>query len=128
MTTLTKAMTARRAEGADVDKLVLGNLDLSELGRYAVTGRMTDVGAFKTPTLRNVARTAPYMHDGSLATLEDVVDFYNNGGRVKESDPINPFQSGGIRPLGLDDAQKADLVAFLEALTSPQYAIAEQGR
>ncbi len=128
VTTLTKAMTARRAEGADVDKLVLGNLDLSELGRYAVTGRMTDVGAFKTPTLRNVARTAPYMHDGSLATLEDVVDFYNNGGRVKEGDPINPFQSGGIRPLGLDDAQKADLVAFLEALTSPQYAIAEQGR
>ncbi len=126
--TLTKAMTEHRAEGADVDKLVLGNLDLSELGRYAVSGWMTHIGAFKTPTLRNVARTAPYMHDGSLATLEDVVDFYNNGGRVTESDPINPFQSGGIRPLGLDEAQKADLVAFLEALTSPQYAIAEQRR
>ncbi len=126
--TLTKAMTERRRAGADVDRLVLGSLDLSELGRYAVTGWMTNVGAFKTPTLRNVARTAPYMHDGSLATLADVVDFYNNGGRLKESDPINPFQSGGIRPLGLSDAEKADLVAFLEALTSPQYSIAGQGR
>ncbi len=73
----------------------------------------------KTATLRNVALTQPYMHDGSLETLEDVVDFYNNGGRVKEDDPISGFQSGGIRPLNLTDQEKQDLVEFMHALTSP---------
>ena len=86
-----------------------------------MTGEFRDVGSFKTPTLRNVNLTAPYMHDGSLATLEDVVDFYNNGGRVEEDGPINDFQSGGIRPLDLTDQQKKDLVAFMEALTSPEF-------
>ena len=52
-----------------------------------MTENLTEVGAFKTPTLRNIEITQPYMHDGSLASLEDVVDFYNNGGRVKEADP-----------------------------------------
>ena len=79
------------------------------------------MGGFKTPTLRNVAQTAPYMHDGSLETLKDVVVFYNNGGRVNDSDPFFDFQSGGIRPLNLSDEQVDDLVAFLEALTSPEY-------
>jgi cytochrome c peroxidase len=78
-----------------------------------------DLGSFKTPTLRNIAATAPYMHDGSLETLEDVIDFYNNGGRDKETDPLSGFQSGGIRPLNLTDAEKQDLVAFMKALTSP---------
>lgn len=118
---LTAAYGAKRAAGTDVDVDVLTNVDISELGRFAVTGEMTDIGAFKTPTLRNVAETAPYMHDGSLKTLEDVVDFYNNGGRVKEDDPINPFQSGGMRSLNLTDQEKSDLIAFLKILTSPEY-------
>ncbi len=105
----------------DMDAEVLTNKYVSELGRFAVTENLTQVGAFKTPTLRNLSLTAPYMHDGSLKTLEDVVDFYNNGGRIKETDPLSGFQSGGIRPLHLDDKQKKDLVAFLKALTSPEY-------
>ncbi|MFZ5610574.1 MAG: cytochrome-c peroxidase [Pseudomonadota bacterium] len=123
---LAAAQLAQKAQGADVDVKVLTEVAASELGRYMVSERFQDIGAFKTPTLRNVARTAPYMHDGSLETLEAVVDFYNNGGRVKPDDPINDFQSGGIRPLELDDMQKADLVAFLEALTSPQFAAARK--
>ena len=109
---------AKRA-GADIDVAVLTQQNVSELGRFAVTDNLTEVGAFKTPTLRNIDQTAPYMHDGSLATLEDVVDFYNNGGRDNESDPLSGFQSGGIRPLNLTDAEKQELVAFMEALTSP---------
>ncbi|MBI3561435.1 MAG: c-type cytochrome [Gammaproteobacteria bacterium] len=106
--------------GTKVDIAVLGNKNTSELGRFAVDDQWSDMGAFKTPTLRNVEATAPYMHDGSLKTLEDVVDFYNNGGLVKKEDTVNAFQSGGIRPLNLDDQQKKDLVAFLKTLTSPE--------
>jgi len=105
--------------GADVDVTVLTNENMSELGRFAVTDNVTEIGSFKTPTLRNIDRTAPYMHDGSLATLEDVVDFYNNGGRVEETDPLSGFLSGGIRPLELTAAEVQELVAFMEALTSP---------
>lgn len=108
-------------KGADVDVTVLTNENMSELGRFAVTENPTHVGAFKTSTLRNIAVTQPYMHDGSLKTLEDVVDFYNNGGRVKETDPVSGFQSGGIRPLDLDKKEKKDLVNFLKALTSPEF-------
>ena len=82
-----------------------------DVGRYAVTKDEKDRGAFKTPTLRNVSQTAPYMHDGSLATLEEVVDFYNRGG-VRQSN-----RSKLIQPLSLTDQQKADLVAFLRSLT-----------
>ncbi len=120
-------LRAKRA-GADVDKTVLTKPEASELGRFAVTENLTQVGAFKTPTLRNVAVTFPYMHDGSLETLEDVVDFYNNGGRLREDDPVSPFLSGGIRPLDLSDEEKKDLVAFLKALTSPEYAQIAQNR
>jgi len=106
--------------GADVDITVLTRKTMSELGRFAVTENITEIGAFKTPTLRNIEKTAPYMHDGSLATLEDVVDFYNNGGRDRASAPLSGFMSGGIRPLDLDRAEKKDLVEFMKALTSPQ--------
>jgi len=109
-------------QGADVDKTVLSDPDASELGRFAVSEDINQVGAFKTPTLRNIALTAPYMHDGSQETLEDMVEFYNNGGRVNPDDPFSPFLSGGIRPLNLSDQQKADLVEFLKALTSPEIA------
>lgn len=106
-------------QGADVDKTVLTDPDASELGRFAVSEDINKIGAFKTPTLRNIELTAPYMHDGSQETLEDMVEFYNNGGRVNKDDPVSPFLSGGIRPLNLSEQQKKDLVAFLKALTSP---------
>jgi cytochrome c peroxidase len=107
---------------ADVDVKVLTDKRTSELGRFAVSRGFDDLGSFKTPTLRNVAATAPYMHDGSLATLEDVIKHYNNGGVTNEGDPVNDFLSGGIRPLNLTDEEIADLVAFMESLTSPEYA------
>lgn len=84
----------------------------SDPGRFAITKEPKDTGAFKTPHLRNVAKTAPYMHDGSEATLALVIDFYNRGGNA------NPNLDGGMRPLGLTDAEKADLVALLETFTS----------
>ena len=84
---------------------------LQDLGRYAISGAEVDRGAFKTPSLRQVAITAPYMHDGSLATLEAVVDFYDGGGNA------NPYQDPRIEPLGLDEGEKAALVAFLRSLT-----------
>jgi cytochrome c peroxidase len=104
---------------ADVDVKVLTDKRTSELGRFAVSRTFDGLGAFKTPTLRNVALTAPYMHDGSQKTLRDVVVHYNNGGVTKEGDRVNDFLSGGIRPLGLSEQQIDDLVAFMEALTSP---------
>jgi cytochrome c peroxidase len=82
-------------------------------GRAKVTSDSMMVGAFKVPGLRNVSLTAPYMHDGSEATLEDVIRFYNAGGKNKED--ISPI----IRPLNLTKSEIADLVAFLEALTDP---------
>jgi cytochrome c peroxidase len=108
--------------GADVDKTVLADPDASELGRFAVSEDINQIGAFKTATLRNIELTPPYMHDGSQKTLEDMVEFYNNGGRIHKDDPFSPFLSGGIRPLNLSEQQKKDLVAFLKALTSPSVA------
>ena len=84
----------------------------SEFGRYVVTGRLDDIGRFKTPTLRNITLTAPYMHDGSQQTLEQVVDYYNKGGEK------NPFLDPAIFPLELTDQEKKDLVDFLKSLTS----------
>ena len=80
-------------------------------GRSEVTGREQDRGAFKTPTLRNVAETAPYMHDGSIETLEDVIDDYDDGGTA------NPYLDREMRELGLTEAEKAALAAFLKTLT-----------
>ncbi len=113
-----------RAEAtlSEVDIKVLSDKKTSELGRFAVTRGFDDLGSFKTPTLRNIAVTGPYMHDGSLATLKDVVTHYNNGGVTKAGDPVNDFLSGGIRPLDLTDGDIDNLVAFMEALTSPEYA------
>ena len=82
-----------------------------DLGRFEVTKAEVDRGAFKTPTLRQIARTGPYMHDGSETTLRQVVDFYDRGGKP------NKWLSKEIRPLHLSEQEKADLVAFLEALT-----------
>jgi cytochrome c peroxidase len=111
-----------RYTGEEVDVKVLTDERTSELGRLAITRDFDDLGSFKTSTLRNVAVTAPFMHDGSIETLRDVIVHYNNGGVTNEGDPVNDFLSGGIRPLNLTDEQIDDLVAFLEALTSPEYA------
>jgi cytochrome c peroxidase len=81
-----------------------------DLGRYMVTKNPEDIGAFKTPTLREIARSAPYMHPGRFKTLEEVVNFYNQGG-VK-----NPHQDPLIIPLDLTDQEKGDLVQFLHTL------------
>ncbi len=87
---------------------------VEDTGRYAVAPDADDYRAFKTVPLRNVALTGPYMHNGSLATLRDVIEFYNRGGDDPEGrDPL-------IKPLGLTDGEKTDLLAFLNALTSPQ--------
>ncbi len=85
--------------------------EVKDVGREKVTGALVHRGAFKTPSLREVARTAPYMHDGSLATLEEVVDFYIRGGRP------NPHLDSEILPLQLSSAQRAGLIAFLQSLT-----------
>ncbi len=85
--------------------------ELTDMGRYTHTGSDTDRGAFRTPSLRNVAKTAPYMHDGSLKTLKDVVDFYVGGGNS------NPQLDREIIPLKLSSQDRRDLVIFLEALT-----------
>jgi cytochrome c peroxidase len=82
-----------------------------DLGRYEITKKDFDRGAFKTPTLRNITDCAPYLHDGSEATLEAVVEFYDKGGVP------NPWRSEEIKPLHLSAQDKADLVAFLKALT-----------
>lgn len=82
-----------------------------DLGRYTVTHDPRDWGAFKTPTLREIEHTAPYMHDGSLTTLEQVVEFYDKGGIP------NKNLDASIRPLHLTDQQKSDLVAFMKALS-----------
>lgn len=92
-----------------------------ELGRFVITGNYQDIGAFKTPTLRNIAKTAPYMHDGSLQTLAQVVDYYDSGGAIDGHRPQSRFIDARIRPLGLTEQQKSDLIAFMETLTSPEY-------
>jgi cytochrome c peroxidase len=124
---LADAFLQAKATLAEVDKKVLGDKRTSELGRFAISREFEGLGAFKTPTLRNVAVTPPYMHDGSLKTLKDVVVHYNNGGVTKEDDPVNDFLSSGIRPLNLTDPEIDDLVSFMEALTSPQFASLPSG-
>jgi len=88
-----------------------------DLGRYAVTKEEKDKGAFKTPTLRNLADTAPYMHDGSEKTLRQVVEFYDKGGEK------NPWLDGRIRPLGLTSREIDDIAAFLDALNGDKVLV-----
>ena len=92
----------------------IGVADKPDLGRAEVTGRAADRRAFRTPSLRNVALTAPYMHDGSLATLDEVLDHYARGGW-----PADAQQDARIRPLAMDAETRRALIAFLESLTSP---------
>lgn len=98
-----------------IDELAL-KTKFSELGRFLVTKDRSDVGAFKTSQLRNIGLTAPYMHDGSLRTLWDVMDHYNRGGEP------NPFLDGGIIPLDLSEEEIDAVVAFMFTLTDDRFA------
>ena len=82
-----------------------------DLGRFDQTKDEKDQGAFKTPTIRNVAQSGPYMHDGSLKTLAEVVEWYDKGGHP------NPRLSDKIKKLNLTAQEKGDLVAYMQALT-----------
>jgi len=86
-----------------------------DFGRGAVTSARKDYGAFRTPSLRNIAATGPYMHDGSFGTLEEVIAFYNAGGQP------NPNQSPFLQPLGLTIQEKDSLIAFLYSLTDAEF-------
>jgi cytochrome c peroxidase len=109
------ADSAAAATKVEIDKLAL-ETDYSELGRFLATQKREDWGAFKTPFLRDVLLTGPYMHDGSLETLWDVVDFFNKGGER------NPSLDVEMKPLGLSETEVDDLVNFLVALTSDRFA------
>lgn len=87
----------------------------SDRGLMEVTHRPVDMGRFKVPTLRNVALTAPYMHDGSLPTLESVLDHYTRGGHK------NPLQDSRVRPFLLSPSERTDLIEFLNSLTDREF-------
>lgn len=97
-------------------------------GVFEITGRKEDMGRFKAPSLRNVARTAPYMHDGSIETLEEAVDHYAAGGRVIADGPLagdgraNPYKDPLIAAIRLGRRDRADLVAFMRALTDRDFS------
>jgi cytochrome c peroxidase len=86
----------------------------SNPGLYEFTRRLEDVGKFKAPTLRNIALTGPYMHDGSIPTLEAVIDHYASGGQK------NPNQDKRVRQLPLTVQNRRDLLAFLQSLTDEE--------
>lgn len=105
------AALARKAATIENLESLAFDPNFSELGRFIATRQPKDLGAFKSSGLRDIALTAPYMHDGSEPTLISVVEFYNRGGEP------NPFLDGGITPLKLTDGEMHDLVAFMESLT-----------
>jgi cytochrome c peroxidase len=111
-----RALKALRQDASEknLDELALGT-DLGELGRFMVTKNRADIGSFRTSILLNVAVTPPYMHDGSLPTLWDVMDHYNKGGEA------NPFLDGGVEPLALTEAEIDQVVAFLFSLTDRRF-------
>lgn len=104
-----------------------GAYPMSNMGLIEVTNRPSDMGRFRPPTLRNIALTAPYMHDGSLATLDDVIDFYSAGGLVIEDGEYagdgraNPYKSGFVAGFELTSQERQDLLNFLMALTDETF-------
>ena len=100
-------------------------------GLIAITEKPHDMGKFRAPTLRNIALTAPYMHDGSMQTLEQVIDFYADAGRNVESGEFkgdgraNPFKSNFIKGFQLTEQEKKDLIAFLHTLTDTSFVTNE---
>ena len=99
-----------------------GGYPLKDIGLKEITLESNDMGAFRAPTLRNIALTAPYMHDGSMETLEDVIAHYSAGGRAEiKQDIKNMYKSPFIKRLVLTEKEKSDLVAFLNALTDETF-------
>jgi len=96
-------------------------------GVHAVTDDPMDMGKFKAPTLRNIAETGPYMHDGSVPTLEFAIEHHNAGGRTVATGPNkgvgadNPLKSEFLKPMELTPQEKRDLVAFLRSLTDSTF-------
>lgn len=113
------AILAKDDSADAIDNLAL-TTDLSELGRFMVTKQRSDIGAFKTSQLRNIGVTAPYMHDGSMQTLWDVMDHYNKGGEA------NLYLDGGIEPLALSETEIDDVVAFMFTLTDRRFQAQNQ--
>lgn len=103
---------AKKMTGAEALPSLTHSEGFTELGRYLITRKPEDIGAFRTPTLRDIELTSPYMHNGSEKTLIDVVRFYNRGGNA------NPNLDKRMRSLNLSDTEMNDLVEFLRALTS----------
>lgn len=98
-----------------------GGYPASDQGLKEVTGRDEDNGRFRVPTLRNVAVTAPYMHDGSIGTLREVIEHYDRGGRARRDGKAAPLRDPLIAPLGLSELEKSQLEAFLRTLTSAEF-------
>ena len=104
-----------------------GGFPAPNRGVYENSFLPADMGKFRAPSLRNVGVTAPYMHDGSIATLAEVLDFYAAGGRVIAAGPhagdgrVNPFKSSLVSLIRLSEQDKADLVAFLHTLTDHEF-------
>jgi cytochrome c peroxidase len=104
-----------------------GRYPAPNIGIAEITGRPEDMGRFRAPSLRNVAVTAPYMHDGSIATLDEVIDHYAAGGRTIASGPnagvgrTNPLKSSFVPGFTLTAAERADLIAFLKSLTDEEF-------
>ena len=96
-----------------------GAYPLKDIGLMEISLQSKDMGRFRAPTLRNIQVSAPYMHDGSLATLSDVIDFYASGGRGKGVN--NPLKSIFIQGFELKETDKQDLLAFLASLTDPEF-------
>ena len=101
-------------------------------GLYDLTGERRDMGRFKAPTLRNIAVTAPYMHDGSIGSLSEAIEHYARGGRLITDGPYagdgsrNPYRSEFVRGFELSEQEKSDLIAFLEALTDESALVAPE--
>jgi len=127
-----------RYEGGDSTKAPFLNTGLYNLrgefsypapntGLYQYTHRREDIGKFRAPTLRNIAVTAPYMHDGSISSLAEVIDHYAAGGRTITSGPSagighdNPNKESNVQGFKLTDAERKDLIAFLESLTDSEF-------
>ena len=104
-----------------------GTYPSNNTGTFEITGRQEDMGHFKAPTLRNIELTAPYMHDGSIATLEEVIEVYSAGGRVIEDGPNagdgrqNPFKSGFVRGFRATQEEKDNVRDFLLSLTDTEF-------
>jgi cytochrome c peroxidase len=105
----------------------MGGYPAGNRGIFETTGVPTDLGKFRAPTLRNIAVTAPYMHDGSIATLDQVLDHYAAGGRTITEGPnagngsLNPYKDGFIHGFRMSDQDKQDLLAFMESLTDDEF-------